>query len=1160
MFRSLRFLMPGILLALAFIASQPGWAQAKLQILLPLGRVAYQTNERIDVSVVRTSPTALPEAALSFTVTGEDASKLAFTFPLTAVPVVGADARATEHLHLNGALLRPGKYTLQASAYDTAASTTIEVYSHIRQSNFRLLSWGGGPDDDRQVFTGENGAGLNMVLAVWSGYNQNANIRAGVDYMKGCLMSGGHQMDLRGECDWSDPYVLQGGEVRASHQTLLDRTSPNTIGAHFYDEPGLTWDGEKGPFTVPAQYRSYKGAFGTEAISWDKVSVADKASLDKWEQFHRWRESFMEAAWKQSAFEVNYIDPKFLSATQSVYGWYCFSDGYDFNITRQLPVTCGHTEYDSGPGRHLFSNFYAEFGHARDTQKPYWCLPIWNGNVPAGYYRLEQYSTFMTDLQGMAINPYFNYADPKSMAEADGMFESNYLMTHFGTVFTTIPANRGQVALLRSLSNNLYHVAESIKDNNYTKTIGRDSLPRLNKTYIAGKMLHVSFDPVVDQDILDGTVAANHKAILLVDIDYLDAKIISALEEYIANGGAVLVSDECKVQINGATKVGMPCDVTKFNQLDCSDIPGLMQEIRPFADALNTRFKALGIAPVMGCDNEAVITTRHGKGDIEYFFALNGACSYRKAGPTDKFDPLTAIPTTATLALPADGRPVYDAVRGGKVSELAEDAKTHTLTGKFRFGAGQLRIFARTARPIGGLQLTTPVVSRDYLATPDPITVTFSATLVDEQKTVLCGSAPLFIRVVDALGAQRYALYRPTDQGVCKITLPLAANDPAGKWQVTVRELITNKEATASFAYQPSKQCGAIAGTTPRAIFFGNDWESAFRFFRLHHQVTIVKGTGAYEAAAADRLVETLKPWNIKAMIVNAADVNKARPLSADEAKTWVGLVPTRAKAGDNGPGISGFDIPGSTILLGTPDDNPLIKFLADNAYLPYKPEKDVFPGRGRGYLSWQRNAISYGEETVTLVAYDASGMDEAVGTLYEAAAGTQPQLALDPPTKAAVTAATTAQVIPEMPTAWTATLPERATMIATMGTQLTVTTLDGSQATIDATGKVLKQDGKMAYSKSPSMSYTDPKTLGPEISKQFLGKSVVKQIATAKVGGATLTAVSYWGGNLQLFTANTLKAQQRLPQDIAQLAFNGDKLIVALADGRIVALATAGK
>ena len=49
--------------------------------------------------------------------------------------------------------------------------------------------------------------------------------------------------------------------------------------------------------------------------------------------------------------------------------------------------------------------------------------------------------------------------------------------------------------------------------------------------------------------------------------------------------------------------------------------------------------------------------------------------------------------------------------------------------------------------------------------------------------------------------------------GVCKLTVPLAANDPAGKWRVIVRELLSDKEAETTFTYRPSKQCGALAGS-----------------------------------------------------------------------------------------------------------------------------------------------------------------------------------------------------------------------------------------------------------------------------------------------------------------------------------------------------------
>jgi hypothetical protein len=112
------------------------------QILLPLGRSAYQTNERIDLAVVRSSSEALAAGDLALTLTGTDGSKLAFTFPVKAVPVQGKQARATEHFHVNGYLLRPGSYTLDVAVDGVTASTPLDVYSHLRKSSFRLINWG----------------------------------------------------------------------------------------------------------------------------------------------------------------------------------------------------------------------------------------------------------------------------------------------------------------------------------------------------------------------------------------------------------------------------------------------------------------------------------------------------------------------------------------------------------------------------------------------------------------------------------------------------------------------------------------------------------------------------------------------------------------------------------------------------------------------------------------------------------------------------------------------------------------------------------------------------------------------------------------------------------------------------------------------------------
>ena len=232
--------------------------------------------------------------------------------------------------------------------------------------------------------------------------------------------------------------------------------------------------------------------------------------------------------------------------------------------------------------------------------------------------------------------------------------------------------------------------------------------------------------------------------------------------------------------------------------------------------------------------------------------------------------------------------------------------------------------------------------------------VSIAAALVDTENRVFSGSAPLQVCVIDPLKVTRYDLYRATDQGVCRLSLPLAANDPAGTWTVKVRELLANTKGTASFTCSPPAHCEALAGVTQRAEYWGNDRENIFRCFRMHQEVTIVKGASEYSNAAADRLAEALKPWGVRYAIVNAADVNKPRELSEEEAKTWVGLSYAASgvsKAGrGNDPVHVGFDIQGPVVLLGTPEDNPLIRFLLDHGFLPYTPNAN-FPGHGRPWL-----------------------------------------------------------------------------------------------------------------------------------------------------------------------------------------------------------------
>ncbi len=164
---------------------------------------------------------------------------------------------------------------MEVTCDGATARTNLAVFSHIRRSSFQLVNWGRakGPE---QLPLGEENLGFNLFYGQGAHDEEAHLIRAGVDFMGCCVTSGGHQMDLRAECDWSDPWVIRGGTRRATQRAFVDRTRPNVWGVHFYDEPGLTWakdpeTGQSTPHVVPWQLRQYEAAFGQSMLDWKRV-------------------------------------------------------------------------------------------------------------------------------------------------------------------------------------------------------------------------------------------------------------------------------------------------------------------------------------------------------------------------------------------------------------------------------------------------------------------------------------------------------------------------------------------------------------------------------------------------------------------------------------------------------------------------------------------------------------------------------------------------------------------------------------------------------------------------------------------------------------------------------------------------------------------------
>jgi hypothetical protein len=1172
-------------------ASAAPAAAAELRFLLPLGRTAYQTNERIDLAVVRRDKVALPGGELVLKLQGDDASRLTFTFPAQKVEPAGGEARAVEHLYVNAWLLRPGRYTVEIACDGTSASQPLEIYSHVRRSSFRLINW-----VQRQgslLPLGEDNLGYNLYYGQHGQDKEGNLIRAGVDYMCNCTMSGGHQMDLRQECDWSDPLVIRGGTRRVVRQAFQDRTRPNTAGVHFYDEPGLTWrkdpaTGKDTPQGIPSQLRSFEAAFGKPPPDYRKLNPKDPEDVRRWAHWARWKLGFMDAAWQDAQFGIRAVRPDYLSVTQSQYGWSAFTDGYYFNVVRSLPVISGHGGYhDYGPG-YFNPSYFLEMARARDLARPNWYLPTWYGNTTPDVFRLEQYLSFQTNIQGMMSPPELDPGDPAKSKAAAGIVASNHLMGRLGSIFTTMPPTRPPVALLYSLSQEI-HYQTLDRDVSYAHDTphGR-GLPFV---YLAGKLIQQPLLPVLDEDVLDGTLAAHHKAVILTSIDYLDADVVAGLEAFVNQGGLVLATGDCKVQVKGAVSLGVAPRYPEHERVEALLKAKKYQEAAPLttlrqmlvgarkvADTLRPQLEKAGIRPVFVCDQPGIVATRQAAGDVEYLFAVN-------ATHDPQGDPMLGLKAvTATIRLQEDGRPVYDAVHGGRVREFV--AKGGQLEGRFVFGPGQMRVFARTTGPLGitrslnvqadmsGITVATPTLHRDYTLSEQPLRLHVAATVtaikaivqggggagpqVSYEPVALSGSVPLRIQLLDPLGKVRYDLYRATESGVLKLRLPLAINDPAGKYTVTVTELLNSTQDSNSITIPPVPTCKIAAGEARRAIHLAQDRANVFRFFRSHHKVTVVKGDGKYDTAVA-RLVKILKPWDVECLVVSAAEVNKPRSISEEEAATWVGLEfagKGQIKAGDkNNPALVGFAVRDPVILLGTPEDNPLTKALLDWRFLPYVPKKGELPGPGRGLVAWQRDGIGAMQESITLIAHDAAGMAEAVGTMYEMLAGIEPLTPWTLARESSVVPATSAKKVTPAQIAWSVSLPDAIVGIKAAGDKLLVLTHAGAQVEVQADGKVTSQqvvEGP-AYQKA---AQERPVPAAPAALAEAQKKAAPGRLVKLVASQDSQAAVAYWGGRVEVFDkGGAIHAVHCGPQDVTALTWAGRRLLVGDADGRLTAL-----
>ncbi len=152
--------------------------------------------------------------------------------------------------------------------------------------------------------------------------------------------------------------------------------------------------------------------------------------------------------------------------------------------------------------------------------KDIWYLPLWWSRT-GHLARLEQYLSFMHNVQGIMTPPDLTVYHPSTNRFSgtspcpEGIIEANKTMERLGPIFTVLPRECAPVAVLYAFSARVDYLLQHLEQEAMTRDRHLDAI---NNLYLAGQLIHYPLCPVVEEDVLDGSLAAQHKAVILAGL------------------------------------------------------------------------------------------------------------------------------------------------------------------------------------------------------------------------------------------------------------------------------------------------------------------------------------------------------------------------------------------------------------------------------------------------------------------------------------------------------------------------------------------------------------------------------------------------------------------------------------------------------------------
>ncbi len=299
---------------------------------------------------------------------------------------------------------------------------------------------------------------------------------------------------------------------------------------------------------------------------------------------------------------------------------------------------------------------------------------------------------------------------------------------------------------------------------------------------------NVPLDIIYEQDILDGALDRYETLFLPVNVA-LPESVYRRIVEF-ADRGKLVVGDKfLKATIPGAHILDIHLGKPHY----LAPVKTIVEKVSAFCPEVKQRLK-----PYVDTSTPDVFVAAKEYAGARYVFVINDR---RHAGTSMDYtgNPKLAercrpdgLAQNAEIVIRTRAPVIYDVLSHKTVPFSNREGGAVKLS--LAMGTSEGKMLAIYPEPINDVSVA---VDGD-LRTGGSLRLTAKVLSVDQ--TSMPGTQPLRVDIVDSKGRRNdYSGNYATDRGLFELEVPIALNEPVGKWKVTVRELTTGLSASRDF-------------------------------------------------------------------------------------------------------------------------------------------------------------------------------------------------------------------------------------------------------------------------------------------------------------------------------------------------------------------------